>query len=124
MANIRVDLDYPISDGLPLTFRAPCPCSETTGLIVYYPAAVGSTSILSKVFTFKDAHCNDLTGLGNLFTIDAYVKVILNTKDNAAYIQNADTNAYLESKFAGKASKEYVDSQITTAIGNAIGGSY
>lgn len=117
MANIRVNLDYPISDGLPLTFKAPCPCSETTGLIVYYPAAIGSTSILSKVFTFKDAHCNDLTGLGNLFTTNAYVKVILNTRDNAAYIQNGDTNAYLEGKFDGKASVEVVES-LTQEVSN------
>lgn len=122
MANIRVDLDYPISDGLPLTFRAPCPCSETTGLIVYYPAALGSTSILSKVFTFKDAHCNDLTGLGNLFTTNAYVKVILNTRDNAAYIQNGDTNAYLEAKFATKASVETVNALSQEVAGKAPSG--
>lgn len=120
MANVRVDLDYPISDGLPLTFIAPCPCSEVEGLTVYYPAVVGSTSILSKAFTFKDAHCNDLTGLGDLFNTNAYVKVILNTRDYVAYLQNADTNAYLEGQLDKKASKEYVDSQ----IGNAIGGSY
>lgn len=106
MANVRVDLDYPISDGLPLTFKAPCPCSEVEGLIVYYPAAIGSTSILSKVFTFNDAHCTDLTGVNNLFGTNAYVKVVLNTTSLVAYIQNADTNAYLEGELAKKASVE------------------
>lgn len=111
MANIRVDINYPISDGLQLTFKAPCPCNEVTGLVVYYPTAVGSTSMLSKTFTFKDSHCNDLTGLGNLFTKNAYVKVVLDTVNSVAYIQNADTNAYLENKFNSKASIELVNTK-------------
>lgn len=117
MANIRVDLDYPISDGLPITFKAPCPCDEVEGLVVYYPAAVGSTSVLSKVFTFKDAHCNDVNGLNNLFTTNAYVKVVLNTTTLSAYIQNADTNVYLEGKFNGKENKAIYTSFILLASG-------
>lgn len=69
----------------------------------------------SQTFIFRDAHGNDLTGIGNLFSEGAYVKVILNTADGYAYIQNADTNAYLENKIAA---------DITAAIGAAIAASY
>lgn len=93
MANIKVTLDHPIVDGQPLTFKAPCDCTEITGLIVYYP---DGESTASKVFTFRDAHCNDLTGLGNLFAAGAYVKVLVDTTENYAYIQNADNNKYLD----------------------------
>ena len=100
MANIKVTLDYQINDGMSLTFKAPCDCTEVTGLIVYYPVITddGSTTT-SKTFTFKDAHNNNLTSIDNLFTTDAYVKVVLNINQNYAYIQNADTNSYLEGKF-------------------------
>jgi hypothetical protein len=54
----------------------------------------------SKVFTFKDAHKNELTGIDNLFAAGAYVKVILDVNNASAYIQNADTNAYIERTFA------------------------
>ena len=46
------------------------------------------------------------------------MKAILSVDDGKAYLQNADTNAYLEGKFAA------VDQQISNAIGGAIGGSY
>jgi hypothetical protein len=97
MANIRVDLDYPIVDGQPLTFKAPCPCSEIEGLKVYYPIKEGTTFCMR--FVFKDAHGIDLTNVENLFDANAYVKVILNTKERVAYLQNADTNGYLEDRF-------------------------
>lgn len=97
MANIRVDVDYQIVDGQPLTFIAPCPCTEVDGLTVYYPIGQGQT--LSKEFIFNDAHGNDLSDVNNLFNTNVYVKVILNTRNGVAYIQNADTNAYLEGKF-------------------------
>lgn len=99
MADIRIDLSYPIVDGQPLTFRAPCDCTSVTGIKVYYPN--GETTE-SKEFTLKDAHCNDLTEIGDLFASGAYVKVVIDTTQNAAYIQNADTNAYLEGELAKK----------------------
>lgn len=102
MANVKVTLDYQINDGMSLTFKAPCDCTEVTGLKVYYPTITDDASTdTSKTFTFKDAHGNSLTGVGNLFTTGAYVKVILDTTNNYAYIQNADTNKYLETKLEG-----------------------
>lgn len=101
MPNIRVDLDHELIDGQPVTFAAPCNCTEITGLKVYCPDG-------SHVFTFTDAHGNTLTGLGNLFSKGAYVKAILDTTSGNAYLQNADTNAYLEAQFASKATTPLV----------------
>ena len=95
MANIKVELSQEIIDGQPVTFVAPCNCNEITGLKVCYPDG-------SKVFTFKDAHGNALTGLGNLFGKGAYVKAILDVTNGYAYIQNADTNGYLEAELANR----------------------
>lgn len=96
MANIRVDLEHTIQDGIDLTFDAPCDCSQITGLIVYYPSY---DMIVSKQFTFRDAHKNDLKDLTDLFAEGARIKVNLDVTNGYAYIQNADTNAYLENKF-------------------------
>ena len=95
MANIKVEVSHGILDGQPVTFVAPCDCTKITGLKVYYPDG-------SKVFSFKDAHGNTLTGLGNLFAAGAYVKAILDVKNGFAYIQNADTNTYIEATFLKK----------------------
>lgn len=97
MADIRVDLFEPLHDGMDIKFKAPCDCSEIDGLIVYYPLDDGSGTG-SQTFTFKDSHGNDLTGLGDLFTEGVLVKVMVDVDASAAYIQNADTNAYLEEK--------------------------
>ncbi len=100
MANIKIELDYELIDGQPVTFAAPCNCTEVTGLKVYHAGG-------SNVFTFKDAHGNALTGLGNLFSKGAYVKAILDVNSGSAYLQNADTNAYLEAQLASKAPAGY-----------------
>ena len=97
MANIRVDLPIPIYDGMPVTFKAPADCSNITGLRVYYP--VSETLTTSQDFTLADANRNDIGNINNLFTANAMVKVILDTVDKMAFVQNADTNAYLEGRF-------------------------
>lgn len=98
MAKIKVDLSYTIVDGSEVVFTAPCNCSAVDGLKVYYPDG-------EKEFVFKDAHGNALTGVGNLFAKGALVKVILDVTNGHAFIQNADTNAYLENTFAKKVDK-------------------
>lgn len=95
MSNIRVDLSYAIADGSEVVFSAPCNCNEITGLKVYHSDG-------SKVFTFKDAHGNNLTGIGNLFSKGALVKAILDVTNGYAFLQNADTNAYLEGHIQNK----------------------
>ena len=95
--NIRVDLDTPIYDGREVVFRSPVDCSQITGLILYYPDN-GNTS--SKEFAFADAHGNNVGDIDHLFAENVVVKVILDLETNMAFVQNADTNAYLEGRFA------------------------
>ena len=95
MANLRIDLQAPIIEGQTLTFKSPVDCSQVTGLIVYYPE---DDVTVSKVFQFADAHGNDIGDL-DLFASDSLVKVILHVPELLAFVQNADTNAYLEQKF-------------------------
>ena len=97
MANIKIELGHPIIDGMPLSFRAPCDCNETEGIKVIYTDGEDTRFV---VFTFADAHGNDLTGIGNLFAKGAMVRVILDIPNAKAYIQNADTNAYLEERLS------------------------
>ena len=97
MANIKVELIEPLINGMDIKFKAPCDCTAISGLTVQYPKDDGSGTS-SRTFMFKDAHGNTLTGLGNLFSAGVLVKVIVDTDTGAAYIQNADTNKYLEDK--------------------------
>ena len=92
MAKIKVVSDRPLIDGLAITVNAPCECNAVDGLTVSY---LGE----SQSFTFRDSHGNDLTGLGNLFSEGAYIRVVLDTTNGYAYLQNADTNAYIEETF-------------------------
>lgn len=96
MSNIRIDIDYTIKDGTEIKFRSPVDCSQITGLIVYYPGSDGG--ITSKVFTLADAHGNNVGNINHLFAEDVVVKVILDVTKSMAFVQNADTNAYLESR--------------------------
>ena len=108
MAYIKLELDHPIVDGEVVTFKAPCDCTAVEGIKVYYiELTETSETQLNATFTFKDAHGNTLTNIGNLFMSGAYIKAILDTTNNYAYIQNADTNAYLEQKFSGCAPAGY-----------------
>lgn len=95
MANIKVTIDYPIANGLPITFKSPADCSQVTGLVVCYPEGDTHTS---KEFQFADAHGNNVGDI-DLFASNVLVKVILDVEASKAYVQNADTNAYLESRF-------------------------
>ena len=101
MANIRVDLASPVINGQTVTFKSPVDCSEVTGLKVYYPIGNSETSVS---FQFADAHGNNVGHIDDLFTENVLVKVILDTESNKAYVQNADTNAYLEGRFDEKLS--------------------
>lgn len=99
MANIKIELGHPIIDGMPLSFRAPCNCNEVNGIKVQWQDGEDAYFI---EFSFADAHGNDLTGLGNLFAEGAMVRVVLDAPNAKAFIQNADTNAYLEGQFSKK----------------------
>lgn len=90
--NIRVDLNTPIKDGMDVKFRSPVDCSQVTGLVLYYDGS-------SQEFMFADAHGNNVGDIDHLFTADVVVKVILDLDTGMAFVQNADTNAYLEGRF-------------------------
>ena len=106
MSNIRVDINTPIFDGAEVKFRSPADCSQVTGLIVYYNGG-------SQEFMFADAHGNNVGDIDHLFTEDVVVKVILDATKGMAFVQNADTNAYLEGRFT----------ELENKIGTGGGGS-
>lgn len=100
MANIRVDVDHIITDGCQIKFRSPVDCSAVTGLIVYYPGADGLTT--STVFAFADAHGNNVGDIDHLFAENVVVNIILDVTSGMAFVQNADTNKYIEENFLKK----------------------
>lgn len=118
MSNIRVDVPKAVNDGFELVFLSPCDCSEISGLSVYYVNEQGIEVPTS--FVFKDLHGHDLSNLNDLFTKGAYVKVILNTTDKIAYIQNADTNYYLEQKFNGYIESKNLSKEVKSIIFSEI----
>lgn len=116
MPNIRVDVGYTIHDGTEIKFRSPVDCSAITGLIVYYPGTGGNT--VSKVFVLADAHGNNVGDIDHLFAEDVVVKVILDVTKGMAFVQNADTNAYLETALTGKAPVGFISGGFqATALG-------
>jgi hypothetical protein len=122
MAKLRVDLTEPLLNGMDIKFKAPSDCTAVDGLIVYAPDNNGGIS--SQVFTFKDAHGNTLTGLGNLFAVNVLVKVMVDTETGSAYIQNADTNKYLENKIANAGSKVNLSSSVSSTSTSTAANSY
>lgn len=97
MAYIKVEVGYTIKNGSKVSFKAPCDCNTVAGLKVYFPTDNGIRTY--QTFLFADAHGNNLTGIGHLFAKGAVVKAILSLDSSRAYLQNADTNKYLEDKF-------------------------
>ena len=95
--NIRVDLETTIKDGTEVVFRSPVDCSQITGLIVYFKENGNTTS---QEFALADAHGNNVGDIDHLFAENVVVKVILDVAHGMAFVQNADTNAYLEGRFA------------------------
>lgn len=102
--NIQVVLDHFIEDGSEIKFKAPTNCSNITRLLIHYTDLAGNDA--SKLFAFADANGNDIGEVSNLFAEGAIVKVVLDLDshiddtDGVAFVQNADTNAYLESRFS------------------------
>lgn len=94
MSNIVVHYDKHITDGTELVFRSPVDCSQITGLKV---RALGEDGILAHYeFALADAHGNNVGDIDHLFAEGVVVKVILDTDTGMAFVQNADTNSYIE----------------------------
>lgn len=122
MANIRIDLEATVINGQALTFKSPADCSQITGLIIYYPDGNVTTS---KAFKFVDAHGVDVgSGTVSLFAENVLVKVVLDIDEGKAYVQNADTNAYLEGKLAEKYSPQNKPSAADITGGKFAGAVY
>lgn len=111
--NIRVDLNTNIADGSEVVFRSPADCSQVTGLVIYHND--GKTE-----FAFADAHGNNVGDIDHLFAENAVVKVILDVTAGMAFVQNADTNAYIESTFIKSVNGEKPDSNgnVQINVGN------
>ena len=106
MAIIEHALIHSVRNGEEILFKASCDSSEATGLKITYPVDEYGTK-QTKTFTFKDTHGNSLNSKANVFLDGAYVKVVVDTKNLFAYVQNGDTNGYLEGKFTEKLSVLY-----------------
>lgn len=119
MANINVVVDKTIADGYKLKFRTPCESTTVEGLEVKYPAKNGVGTLIKK-FVFKDAHGTELSGVGNLFVSGVMIEVLLDVTHGVAYIQNADTNSYVES-FKGEIARlEESQKQFLSVAGKVI----
>lgn len=118
MANIRIDLDTTLIDGQSITFRSPVSCAEVTGLIVYYP---DGSAVTSREFQFADAHGNNVGDIDHLFAENVLVKVILDTDLSRAYVQNADTNSYLENHLTDKSNPHGVTAEQLGALPSSGG---
>lgn len=73
-------------NGKQVTFQAPCKSEGLTGLVV-------------EGVTYDLVNATGTTLVPNSFSEGALVSVIFDTALNKAYVQNADTNAYLEDRF-------------------------
>ena len=100
--NIRVNLNTNIADGSEVVFRSPADCSQVTGLVIYHTG--GKTEL-----AFADAHGHNVGDIDHLFAENAVVKVILDVTAGMAFVQNADTNAYIERTFIKSVNGEKPD---------------
>lgn len=98
MADIKLTLDHYPLDGEIVAFKAPCNCTDVDGIVFEYYEEFVDAMGTTETYTFKDSHNNTLTGIGNLFSTDAYVVGIINHDNMVVHLLNADTNAYLENK--------------------------
>ena len=117
--NIIVDLNYPIYDGTEVVFRSPVDCSQVTGLLVNY---YENGSTVSKEFAFSDANGNDVGNIDHLFGENVVVKVILDLDTNMAFVQNADTNAYIERTFVKSVNGVVPDEKGNVKVGGGGSG--
>lgn len=116
MAYIELSLNHPIQDGEEIEFTASSDSSAVTGIKVTYPVDIEGT-METKTFSLRDAHNNNISATANIFSSGAYIKAVVNITDSAAYIQNADTNKYLETKFSGKANSTHTHNAASDLTG-------
>lgn len=115
---IEIDVSHFIEEGSEIKFRAPDAGDVTSKL------RIKDKDGNSKDFAFADANGNDVGEVNNLFAKDAVVKVILadingtveNPKLGRAFVQNADTNQYLENELSNAKNRlDSAESRLTGA---------
>lgn len=112
MAMIKVEVPFVPFDGAVVTFKAPCDCSKATSLLLTYPTPDGQTE--TRSYAFMDAHGKNVGGKYELFKSESMVKVILDADTGCAFVQNGDTNDYLEERF--RELEEGYDGQVTYGV--------
>lgn len=101
-----------VCDGSMVKFWAPCACANVTGGLV----------INGKSYTIVDAHCECVAGSGDIWGAGAEISVVIDDTNAHAYIQNGDTNSYLEGKFgAVKQALDALQGNAKMATGFYIG---
>ena len=127
MSKIRVTSRCEIYDGMTITLKAPCDSTEVDGLNVY------DTTGNKQTYSFRDVHGTNVSAVADLFEANSYITVTLDTGNGYAYLQNADTNSYLEGviedlqeSISGKASTSHshalTESSITGTLPVSKGG--
>lgn len=75
--------DVGVTDGMELSFRAPCDCSDVTGV-----------NLDGATYTLVDASGESLTGCSKYFVKDAILTVIIDTVNKKATLLNPRVNTY------------------------------
>lgn len=87
MSKIKINLDYTPVNGKQISFTAPCSSYNCEELIIdgveYVPVDADGVSVAGK---------------SNVWNTGAMVSIIVDTVNQRAYVQNANTNSYLEEK--------------------------
>ena len=115
MAKIKINIPKEPFEGMLVSFRAPGSSTEAEGLFVEFEY-MGNHAM--QEYVFKDAHGNNLAGV-DLFASGSAVSVLLCS--DGAYVQNADTNKYLEGRLAYVADESW---RAYNASQNALAGVY
>lgn len=97
MAMVKVAITGELTDGMTVKFKAPCDCSEVSGLRLSRLTYNGSEYVESNTdFTLRDASGQNIAGIGNLFVEGAVIKAVLDTDNRYAYLLNAGTTYRVE----------------------------
>ena len=78
--------EWGVTDGMELSFRAPCDCSDVTGI-----------SLAGNIYDIVDASGNTLTSCSRYFTKDAILTVVIDTSKHTATLLNPRVNTYTKS---------------------------
>lgn len=88
MSKIKVNLPVSPVNGKQISFIAPCSSADTECLLID-----------DVEYAVVDSDGVSVAGLENVWNSGAIVAAILNVDTHTAYIQNANTNTYLEGRF-------------------------